>query len=68
MNAMHSDGTIETSVNGTPFDVRLADVTFQMEMDGIATETECLSGVCDLDVIELTDCKTLNTFEKSVYD
>ena len=54
---MHSDSSVETSMDCATFDVRLADVTFHMEMNWITSKTECLSGVADLDVIELCNCK-----------
>ena len=50
---MHGDGPIETTMDCATFDVRLSDVTLHMEMDWITSETECLSCVADLDVIEL---------------
>ena len=58
---MHCDCTIETSMNGASFDVRLTDITFHMEMNWVAPKAERLTRISDLDVVEMSDSKPLKS-------
>ena len=62
MDVMHGDGSVETAMDCTTLDVRLADVTFHVEMNWVATEAERLPRVRDLNVIEVCHCKALSCF------
>lgn len=45
VRGMDVDGTVECLMDGRRFDVREAHVSVHVEVDGVATETEGLTGV-----------------------
>ena len=51
MNTVGSDGTVVGVVNGTISDVGTIHGSTQMKVDGIATESECLTTVAYLCVL-----------------
>ena len=59
MYTMHCDRSVETTVYRTALHIAFADVSFDMEMDGVATEAERLARVCHFNVVEMCNSKSL---------